>query len=73
MASERRPILRPRYSNPDAIVIVEQDGETYTVRVEPPQEGFTEPQSFDRYKAARGFAGGVRLTRGYAIDDRCAP
>lgn len=66
-----RPTLRPRYANTQAVVIVERAGDQYVARVDPLMPGFEQPAVFDHYRTARGFAGGIRLTRGYAIDDRC--
>jgi len=51
-------------------IILKRAGDRFAVVIEPPLSG----ESFDTqrttYKEARGFAGGVRLSRGWPIDDQ---
>lgn len=51
-------------------VIVEPAGDEFSVRVDPPCLGGFFDRSFAEYKRARGYAGGLRLTHRWPIDDR---
>lgn len=54
----------------DHRIILKREGEGFAVVVEPPLSG----ESFDTqratYKEARGWAGGLRLTHRWPIEDR---
>lgn len=50
-------------------VHVTRDGGAYLVAVVPPVEDYP-PQLFGTHKEARGFAGGIRMCRGWPIDDQ---
>lgn len=45
----------------------------FSVKIDPPSPDQSSDQTFPTYRAARGWAGGVRLSRGGKIIDRtCA-
>jgi hypothetical protein len=49
-------------------IIVRPAGARWSVRVIPPVAGEDLDGCFETFKSARGFAGGLRLTRGWMID-----
>ena len=49
-------------------VHITRDGGAFLVAIVPPSEDYP-PQVFDNHKTARGFAGGIRMTRGWPISD----
>jgi len=51
------------------LIIVRAVGSAFTVRIEPPIEGEDLNGVFDNYKNARGWAGGIRMTRGFKLID----
>lgn len=54
----------------DRTILIEADAETIRVTVTPPVEGFDYDQPHADYRAARGYAGGLRMTCGWPILDR---
>lgn len=50
-------------------IVIRRLGSGFSVRVEPPFEGEDLDGEFDAYKNARGWAGGIRLTRGIRLID----
>jgi len=50
-------------------VIVRSAGSGFTVRIEPPLESEDLNGDFDSYRNARGWAGGIRMTRGFKLVD----
>jgi hypothetical protein len=56
----------------DHRIILKRVGDRFAVRVEPPLESESFDTDRDTYKQARGFAGGLRLSRGWPIDDHAA-
>ncbi|QUT05202.1 hypothetical protein KFK14_19725 [Sphingobium phenoxybenzoativorans] len=56
-------------SQPDHKVVVRRIGSGFSVRIEPPIEGEDLNGDFDSYKNARGWAGGIRMTRGFRLID----
>lgn len=53
-------------------VIVEKNGDKFTVRVDPPALALALDSSHPEYKRARGYAGGLRLAHRWPIVDRAA-
>ena len=51
-------------------IFVRRSSNGFAVTVEPPVEGFDFDKDCPTYKEARTFARGVRLYRGFLIDDR---
>lgn len=51
-----------------AVVTIRREGGGFRVDFEPPEPAFAS-QSFEQYKAARGFAGGARLVLGRKMVD----
>ena len=49
-------------------IFIRPAGAKWSMRVVPPLIGEDLDRVFDQYSQARGFAGGLRMTRGYAID-----
>ncbi|WP_070154097.1 hypothetical protein [Sphingobium phenoxybenzoativorans] len=56
-------------SDPDHKIILTSNGSGFTVRIDPPIEGEDLDGDFDSYRNARGWAGGIRMTRGWRIVD----
>lgn len=54
---------------PDHRILINKAGDRYSVTVDPVPAGESFAAGFDTHKAARGFAGGVRMTRGWPIVD----
>lgn len=54
----------------DRIIIIEQQDGRFAVRVDPPFEGDDFARTDAEYKAVRGWAGGLRLTHRWPIEDR---
>lgn len=46
-----------------------RDGGGFAVSVQPPQPGHESPLTFTNYKAARGWAGGLRLVNCWPLVD----
>lgn len=56
---------------PEHKIVLAALGSGFTVRIEPPLEGEDLDGDFDAYKNARGWAGGLRMTRGWSLVDKC--
>jgi hypothetical protein len=54
---------------PDRQIIIRPIGSGFAVTIEPPMGGEDLNGTFDAYKNARGWAGGLRMTRGWKILD----
>ena len=55
----------------DAPVIVLERGDVgFRVHVSDPPEGFGFDETFPTYRQARGHAGGMRMVKGWRLDDR---
>lgn len=53
-------------------IVLERDGDGFAVRVQPPLDGHDLDRTSESYKDARGWAGGLRLTHCWPIDDHAA-
>ncbi|CAN5349962.1 hypothetical protein BH10PSE12_BH10PSE12_18910 [soil metagenome] len=54
----------------DRRIILDRLGSGFSVRIDPPLEGEDLNGDFDSYRNARGWAGGVRMTRGWLLMDQ---
>lgn len=63
----KKPILSLALDH-NHTVHLSRDGGAYLVAVVPPVDDYP-PQLFPTHKAARGFAGGIRMCRGWPIQD----
>jgi hypothetical protein len=55
---------------PNHQIIIRPFGSGFVVTIEPPIGGEDLNGTFDAYKNARGWAGGLRMTRGWRIVDK---
>lgn len=53
----------------DRHIVVAANGSGFIVRIVPPVEGEDLAGDFDSYRNARGWAGGLRMTRGWRVVD----
>jgi hypothetical protein len=68
--AERRKQSDDTSAAPHCVVMSEIPGGGVSVKIEPPiLEGETFERDFPNHRAARGYAGGIRMTRGYPIRD----
>lgn len=70
MTGRPKLMLRLQSDSPAARTIIMKDRGAYIVRIDPPQPNFERPETFATHKAARGFAGGIRLTLRIPNDDQ---
>ncbi|CAN5199105.1 hypothetical protein BH10PSE12_BH10PSE12_36510 [soil metagenome] len=54
----------------DRRIILRALGSGFSVRIDPPLDGEDLDGDFDAYKNARGWAGGIRMTRGWRLIDQ---
>ena len=54
----------------DRVIVVRPFNAGFQVAVEPRLEGDPEPTQHSSLKDARGFAGGIRLSKGWPIENR---
>lgn len=57
-------------ATPATRVVIRDDGDGFVLTVEPHDELIGGPHRFATYREARGFAGGIRMTRSFPIDDQ---
>lgn len=54
----------------DHSIVIEAEADMIRVTVTPPVEGFDYDDTHPDYRAARGYAGGLRMSCGWPIVDR---
>lgn len=59
-------------ASPERKIVLSKDGADFRVAIIPPIEGEVLDARFPAYKQARGWAGGIRMTRGWRMVDTTA-